>query len=96
MPVGTPDYICPELLSRMNGSDENDSIGPVSVECDWWSLGICAYEMLFGRTPFTDENSSMVVTYANIMNHKVCTSISSSTYIRVNSTQEVRYTDKLC
>ena len=27
--------------------------------------------MLFGKTPFTDEKGSMVVTYANIMSFKV-------------------------
>ena len=46
-------------------------LGKFGEECDWWSLGICAYEMLFGKTPFTDEKGSMVVTYANIMSFKV-------------------------
>ena len=40
-------------------------------ECDWWSVGVCAFEMLFGKTPFTSEDGSMVTTYANIMNYKV-------------------------
>ena len=68
MPVGTPDYICPEVLQKMNDASSRGRFG---VECDWWSLGICAYEMFYGRTPFTDDKASMVVTYANIMNFKV-------------------------
>ena len=54
---------------RLQNSDDE---GNFSEACDWWSLGVCAYEMLYGYTPFTDRDSgSMVTTYANIMNHKV-------------------------
>ncbi len=64
MPVGTPDYVSPEVLSSMNNKE-----GTYGVECDWWSLGIVAYEMLYGKTPFTED--SIVNTYSNIMNYKV-------------------------
>lgn len=68
IPVGTPDYVAPELLLAMNKSHGHFSYG---TEVDWWSLGVCAFEMLFGGTPFTADDSSKVSTYANIMDYKV-------------------------
>lgn len=63
LPVGTPEYIAPEVLTSLDRSAD------YGVGCDWWSLGIIAYELLYASTPFEDESTSK--TYANIMNYKV-------------------------
>ncbi|XP_066116554.1 citron Rho-interacting kinase isoform X2 [Saccopteryx bilineata] len=62
LPIGTPDYMAPEVLTVMNG----DGKGVYSLDCDWWSVGVIAYEMVYGRSPFTEGTSAR--TFNNIMN----------------------------
>ncbi|KAJ6628969.1 Citron Rho-interacting kinase [Pseudolycoriella hygida] len=87
-PVGTPDYIAPELLQTFTNTKLTKSIHGVSridssqnkypnqenieedeqfqISCDYWSMGVIAYEMITEVTPFHDDNVNE--TYNNIMN----------------------------
>lgn len=43
--VGTNNYIAPEVLEGR----------PYDYNCDWWSLGIIVFEMLYGYPPFASK-----------------------------------------
>ena len=54
--IGTPDYIAPEVLLHR----------PHTEAADWWSLGVCLYEMVSGIPPFHDGNITDI--FKNILN----------------------------
>lgn len=39
------------------------------IECDWWSLGVIAYEMVYARSPFSEGTSAKTIN--NILNYQV-------------------------
>nr|CUU98549.1 hypothetical transcript [Hymenolepis microstoma] len=72
-PIGTPDYISPEML---NCQSKAGFIGPA---CDWWALGVIAFEMLFGETAFYGQ--SLVETYSRILGYEKSLKIPTDTEI---------------
>ncbi|KAH0790178.1 AGC family protein kinase [Histomonas meleagridis] len=55
---GTSEYMSPEVMRHENYDNR----------VDWWSLGILSYELVFHRTPFSNQNRAKL--YKNIMECK--------------------------
>ncbi|XP_061583740.1 citron rho-interacting kinase isoform X6 [Cololabis saira] len=62
VPVGTQDFLSPEVLTAMNGGSQST----YGAECDWWSLGVIAYEMIYAKSPFAEGTSTRTI--HNILN----------------------------
>lgn len=65
-PVGTPDYIAPELLDTLSTSVSHTR-SVHDATCDFWSMGIIGYEFLTEATPFHAD--SVLDTYTQIRGH---------------------------
>lgn len=46
--AGSMAYMAPEILAKRG----------YTFNIDWWSLGVCAYELIFGRRPFRGKTNS--------------------------------------
>ncbi|XP_018320783.1 citron Rho-interacting kinase [Agrilus planipennis] len=65
LPVGTPDYVAPEVLQSMDNKYKQES--NYNHLCDYWSLGVIAYQLTVGTTPFV--STCTVSLYSKIINH---------------------------
>lgn len=57
--IGTPHYIAPEILIGKG----------YSLTSDYWSLGICMYEIYYGSYPFGNNANDILEVYKEIL-HK--------------------------
>ncbi|XP_035916806.1 citron rho-interacting kinase [Anopheles stephensi] len=67
MPVGTPDYIAPEVLQTLSTVGRATSSTKHDVTCDFWSMGIIGYEFITEQTPFHGDNVNE--TYSKILEY---------------------------
>eukprot|EP00357_Protocruzia_adherens_P010829 CAMPEP_0115010342 /NCGR_PEP_ID=MMETSP0216-20121206/23254_1 /TAXON_ID=223996 /ORGANISM="Protocruzia adherens, Strain Boccale" /LENGTH=883 /DNA_ID=CAMNT_0002378529 /DNA_START=177 /DNA_END=2828 /DNA_ORIENTATION=+ len=59
--VGTPHYMAPEVIVGKG----------YGVNVDYWSVGICLYEFLFGRVPFGEEEEDPHRIYEEVLGGKI-------------------------
>ncbi|MCQ2817128.1 MAG: cyclic nucleotide-binding domain-containing protein [archaeon] len=55
--IGTPHYMAPEILEGKG----------YSLKCDYWSLGVFAFELYYGKYPFGDKSKSVNQLYEQIL-----------------------------
>ena len=59
--TGTPHYMAPEILLR----------GGYGFSCDYWSIGVIAYETYYGKYPFGQNAKDPIEVYKEIVKKKL-------------------------
>ena len=72
--IGTPHYIAPEILQGKG----------YSLSCDFWSLGICVYEIFYGYYPFGNSANEVIDIYKDVLKKNLTFPKDSSKYGKVN------------
>ena len=68
--IGTPHYMAPEILKGKG----------YSLSCDFWSLGICMYEIFYGIYPFGNYANEVIEIYKDILTKNfICPNENSKT-----------------
>jgi len=62
--VGSPDYMSPEVTSKLDENESTQGSG-YGEEVDWWSLGCVFFEMILGAPPFEGETPHEIFTNIN-------------------------------
>ena len=72
--IGTPHYIAPEILQGKG----------YSLSCDFWSLGICMYEIFYGTYPFGNSANEVIDIYKEVLKKNLGFPKDSNRYGKVN------------
>ena len=72
--IGTPHYIAPEILQGRG----------YSLSCDFWSLGICMYEIFYGKYPFGNYANEVIEIYKDILKNDFSFPSEHSRLVNVN------------
>ena len=73
--IGTPHYIAPEILQGRG----------YSLSCDFWSLGICMYEIFYGKYPFGNYANEVIEIYKEVLKNDFSFPSENSKVAHVNS-----------
>ena len=73
--IGTPHYIAPEILQGKG----------YSLSCDFWSLGICMFEIYYGIYPFGNNANEVIEIYKDVLKKNLVFPSENSKYASVNS-----------